>query len=227
MLNSIQEVLVGALRDVAGGVADRLPILLAALLFVVIGWIFGSAVGRVVHQLVEAVKADEWLTKAGVDKFMEKAGYKLNSAAFIGWLAKLFFILVSLVAAFNILGLSQVNDFLTQVLAYIPQVFVAAIILFVASIASDVLSGVVSGTSKAVGSHVAQLLGVMTRWAIWIFAVMFALSQLGIAGQFMSILFTGLVAMLALAGGLAFGLGGKEAAANFIKEVQSDIKEGK
>lgn len=227
MFQSLQTVLVQSLRDVAGGVADMLPKVLAALVFVILGWIFGAAVGKVVRQLVESVNADEWLKKAGVDVYLEKAGYTLNSGAFLGWLSKLFFIIVFLVAAFDILGLSQVNLFLVQVLAYIPQVLVAAIILFVASIASDLLSGVVTGATKAMGSRVSEMLGTMTRWAIWMFAFIVALSQLGIAPQYMYTIFAGFVAMLALAGGLAFGLGGKEAAAEFIKDMRAEVREKK
>ncbi len=224
MLNTLQTVLVSSIREVSGGVADTFPKILAAVLFIVLGWLFGSAVGRVVQQIVTSLKADEWLTKVGVDKFLERAGYKLNSAAFIGWLAKLFFIIVFMIAAFDILGLTQLNMFLSQVLAYIPQVIVAAFILFVASIASEILSGMVAGTTKAIGSHVSRMLGTTTRWAIWMFAFIIALSQLGIAPQYMYTLFAGFVAMLALAGGLAFGLGGKEAATEVIKEVRSDLK---
>ncbi len=227
MFQSIQKVLVSALRDVAGGVAETLPKLLAALIFVILGWVFGVAVGKVVKQLVEAIKADEWLRRAGVDKWLEKAGYTLNAAAFFGWLAKLFFIVVFLVAAFDILELSQVNVFLVQVLAYIPQVLVAAIILFVASLASDLLSGMVTGATKAMGSRVSEMLGAMTRTAIWVFAFIVALSQLGIAAQYMYTIFAGFVAMLALAGGLAFGLGGKESAAKLIADIQDEVKEGK
>lgn len=223
----LQTNLISALRDVAGGVAETAPKLIAALLFVVLGWVFGVAVGRVVHQLVEAVKADEWLTKAGVDKFLARAGYKLNTATFFAWLAKLFFIIVFLIAAFDILGLTQVNVYLSQVLVYIPQVIVAAIILFVASIASDLLSGIVAGGTKAIGSRVSEMLGALTRWAIWTFAILTALSQLGIAPQYMYTIFAGFVAMLALAGGLAFGLGGKEAAAKLIKDIQEEVREGK
>ena len=224
MLTTLKTVLVSSIREVWGGVADTLPKIIAALLFVILGWVFGTAVGRVVQQLVATLKADEWLAKAGVDKFLERAGYKLNSAAFIGWLVKLFFIVVFMIAAFDILELTQLNMFLSQVLAYIPQVIVAAFILFIASIASDLLSGMVAGTTKAVGSRVSQMLGATTRWAIWMFAFIIALSQLGIAPQYMYTLFAGFVAMLALAGGLAFGLGGKEAAAEVIKEVREEIK---
>lgn len=218
---------VQSVQGLAGGVADMFPKMISALLFIILGFLFGSALGRVVAQIVVAVKADEWLIKAGVGKFLARAGYKLDSAIFLGWLAKLFVVLVFLIAAFDILGLSQVNVFLSQALIYIPQVIVAAIILFVASIASDILGGMVVGTSKAVGSRVAQLLGSVTRAAIWVFAVIMTLSQLGIATQYMYTLFAGFVAMLALAGGLAFGLGGKDAAATLIKNIQEEIREGK
>lgn len=227
MFELIQTALKDSLREIAGGVADMLPKVIAAFIFIMLGWLFGTAVGRVIHQLVEAAKVDEWLKKSGVDKFIEKAGYKLNAAAFFGWIGKVFFIVVFLVAAFDILGLTQVNDFLSQVLEYIPKVIVATIVLFVASIASDLLSGMVTGATRAVGSRVSELLGALTRWAIWIFAFMVALAQLGIAAQFMGILFTGFVAMFALAGGLAFGLGGKDAAAELIKDMRDEVREKK
>ena len=223
----LQNELAQSIYGVAGGVGAVLPKIVVALIFVFLGWIFGMAVGRVIAQIIDALRIDTWLAKAGVDKFVERAGYRLNAGAFLGWLAKLFFIIVFLIVAFNVLGLSEVNGFLIQVLTYIPNVAVAMLVLFIASVAADIVGGVVSGASQAVGSHVAHLLGSITRWAIWIFALMFAFSQLGIAPQFMNILFTGIVAMLALAGGLAFGLGGKDAAADFIREVRNEIKTGK
>jgi hypothetical protein len=227
MLQLLQTELAQSILNVTGGVGAVLPNLIAALVFIVLGWVFGVAVGRVVTQIIDALRIDMWLAKAGVDKVVERAGYRLNAGAFLGWLAKLFFIVVFLVVALNVLGLSEVNVFLLSVLAYIPNVVVAMLILFIASVAADILSGVISGTSMVVGSHVSHLLGSITRWAIWIFALMIAFAQLGIAPQFMSILFTGVVAMLALAGGLAFGLGGKDAAAEFIKDVRKEVRDGK
>lgn len=227
MLQLIQSEFVSSVQGVAGGVAQTLPKILIALVLIIAGWIVGAAICRVVHELVDAIKMDEWLAKAGVGTFLDKAGYKLNSGMFLGWLAKMFFIIIFVVAAFDILGLTQINIFLTEVLAYIPQVVVAAIVLFVASIAADLLSGMVTGATKAVGSHVSQMLGAMTRSAIWIFAFIIALSQLGIAAQYMYTLFAGFIAMLAIAGGLAFGLGGKEAAAGLIKSICDEIKEKK
>lgn len=227
MLQLLQDGLAKSILDVTGGVGAVLPNIIVALIFVILGWVFGVAVGRVLSQIIDALRVDVWLAKAGVDKFVERSGYRLNTGAFIGWLAKLFFVVVFLIVALNVLGLSQVNAFLLSVLAYIPNVVVAMFVLFIASVAADIIGSTVSGTTLVAGSRVAHLLGGITRWAIWIFALMFAFSQLGIADQFMSILFTGIVAMLALAGGLAFGLGGKDAAAEFIREVRSEIKEGK
>ena len=227
MLQLLQNELAQSILDVSGGVGAVLPKIFVALVFVILGWVFGVAVGRVIAQIIDALRVDVWLAKAGVDKFVERAGYRLNTGAFLGWLAKLFFIIVFLVVALNILGLSEVNAFLIQVLTYIPNVVVAMLVLFVASVAADIVGGAISGATQAVGSHVAHLLGSITRWAIWIFALMFAFSQLGIAPQFMNILFTGIVAMLALAGGLAFGLGGKDAAGEFIREVRKEVRDGK
>lgn len=223
----LQTELVQSVLGVVGSIASVFPKLLAALVFIIIGWVFGSAVGRVLAELVRAAKVDELLAKAGVDKFLTRAGYKLNSGLFIGWIAKLFFVIIFLIAAFDILGLSQVNVFLVQVLDYIPQVVVAAMILLVASVVAEILSGMVGGATKAVGSHVAHLLGSVTRWAIWFFAVIIALSHLGIAPQYMFTLFTGMIAMLALAGGLAFGLGGKEVASELIRDIRGEIRDGK
>jgi small-conductance mechanosensitive channel len=227
MLDMLRTEFVQSIQGVSQGVIEALPRLLAAIVFIVIGWIFGTAVGRVVQQIVEAIKVDDWLRKAGVDRVLARAGYQMNSGKFLGWLAKLFFIVVMLIAAFDILGLSQVNSFLTQVLAYIPQVVVAAVIFFVASLASDILAGLVHGASRALGSRVSHFLDTMTRVAIWSFAVIMALSQLGIAAQYMYTLFAGLVAMFALAGGLAFGLGGKDAAKDLIEDIKTQIQERK
>src|SRR3989344_1226565 len=227
MLQLLQNEFAQSIISVTGGISNVLPNFIAALLLVVLGWIFGVAVGRVITQIVDALRIDTWLAKAGVDKVVERSGYRLNAGAFLGWLAKLFFIIVFLIVALNLLGLFAVNIFLLNVLAYIPNVIVAVLVLFIASVAADIVGGVVAGASLATGSRVAHFLGSVTRWAIWIFALMVAFSQLGIAAQFMNILFTGIVAMLALAGGLAFGLGGRDAAADFINEVRPELKEGK
>ncbi len=227
MIESLQMELIDSIKTVALGIAAHVPSMLAALVFIIIGWIFGSAAGKVVAHLVSSLRIDDALAKAGVTEVVSRGGYKLDTGAFFGWLVKAFFMVVFTIAAFDVLGLSAVNEFLRVVVAYIPNVIAAALILLVASIAADLVGGVISGATGAMGASAAHLLGTVARWAIWVFAFIAALSHVGIAEQYMFTLFTGFVAMLAIAGGLAFGLGGKVAAEDFIRKSREEMKSGR
>ncbi|MFC1615162.1 hypothetical protein ACFL22_01255 [Patescibacteria group bacterium] len=224
LLQTWSEVLTQSFQDLWIGVIGFVPSLIVAVVILILGWVIGAVLGRVVAQVINALKVDRALESAGATDLLGKAGFKLNSGAFIGALVRWFFIIAFLVAAFDVLGLSQVNIFLQQVvLIYLPQVIVAALILLVAAVIADAMQKVVVGSAKAADMEHAHFLGGVTRWSIWIFAIIIALSQLGIAPAFMQVLFTGIVAMLAIAGGLAFGLGGKEAASRFIERLRGDI----
>lgn len=218
------QVLAESFQNLWVGVIGFVPGLIVAVLIFVIGWIVASIVGRVIAQLIGALKLDMALKSAGLDMVLKRAGMELNSGMFIGGLVQWFIIVVFLIASLQIVGLTQVNEFLRNVvLGYLPNVIVAALILLVAGVVADTMQKVVTNSAKAAQVRSAGLLGGIARWSIWILALITALSQLGIAPQFMQILFTGLVAMLALSGGLAFGLGGKEAAAKYIEHLRGDI----
>ena len=155
---------------------------------------------------------------------LRKGGFSLDSGAFIGALVKWFVIVVFLVASFDVLGLNQVNLFLQQVvLIYLPQVIVAALIILVAAIIAETSQRLIAGTAQAAGLTSARFAGAVAKWAIWIFAIFMAVSQLGIATQFILTIFTGIVVAIALAVGLSFGLGGQEAAARLIEKVRSEV----
>ena len=205
------------------GVQFLLNLALAIIIFIA-GWVVGSVIAEVVSKIVKSIKVDALLESAGARGLLEKAGFRLNTGAFLGGLVKWFIIVVFLVAALDVLKLEAVTSFLANVvLGYIPQVIVATLILVVAAVLADLSQKVLSGGARALDSKHAGLVGGVARWAIWIVAILAALNQLGIAGGMMQTLFTGLVAMLALAGGLAFGLGGKDAASNYIEKLRSDI----
>ena len=209
-----------------GVVIDFLPKLLLALFVFIVGWVIADLIGRGVAHLIKMLNLDKLLGHAGFQDLVAKAGFKLNSGRFIGGLVKWFFIIIFLVVALDIVQLSQVNQFLNQVLIYLPNVIIAALILLVGSVVADLVDRLVEGSARAAGVRSSNLLGKVTHWAIWIFAIIVALAQLGIAAQFIQILFTGVVAMLALAGGLAFGLGGKDAASKTIEKVKSAVAHG-
>lgn len=206
------------------GVVLFVPKLIIALVIFIIGWIVAVALGKVVEQIVKALKVDVALKSIGADEPLERAGMKLDAGAFLGGLVRWFVILVFVLAAIDVFGLTQVTEFLRGVvLVYIPQIIVAALILVAAALLADVAQRVVEGSAKAAHLPSSGLLGGMTKWSIWVFAILAALYQLGIAGPFVQTLFTAFVAMLALAGGLAFGLGGKDHASKFLDRLKSDI----
>jgi hypothetical protein len=214
------EVLLNSLQNIWYGIADFLPALLLALVVFLVGWLVAELIKKGVVHLINAEKLDTLLEHTGLDNLVRKAGYKLHSGIFIGELVKWFIIVVFLVASLDIVGLTQVNFFLQEVvLVFIPNVIVAALVLLIASVLADIVDKLVTGSAKAAHISSADFLGHAARWAIWIFGIIIALAQLNIAPQFLQILFTGVIAALALAGGLAFGLGGREAAADVLKRI--------
>ena len=218
------DVLVASFQALWGGVVAFVPKLIVALVVFIIGWVIAVALGKVVMQIIRSLKVDMALKSLGLEEAVSKSGMRLDSGAFVGGLVRWFFILVFLLAAVDVLGLTQVTEFLRSVvLAYIPQVIVASLILVAAALLADVVYNVVSGAARAAGLPSAGFLGGISKWAIWVFAILAALYQLGIAGPFVQTLFTAFVAMVAIAGGLAFGLGGKDAAARYLERLRSDI----
>ncbi len=222
------DVLVDSFQQLWIGIISFIPKLIIALIIFIAGWIIAVALGRLVSQIIKAFKVDRALQAIGAEATLLKAGFKLDSGAFIGGLVKWFFIVVFLVASVDVLGLREVNAFLRDVvLLYLPNVIVAALILVVAAFIADVVKRIVVGSAKAAEVPSATMMGGVAKWAIWVFAILAALYQLGIAGVFAQTIFTGFVAMLAIAGGLAFGLGGKDAASQYVERLRKDIRSNK
>lgn len=218
-----------SLRDsftnLGSGVVNFIPNVIVAIVIFVVGWAIGSLLGQVISQIIKSLKIDNLLRTAKVDEVLRRAGFNLDAGRFVGDLVEWFVILVFLVASLDVLGLTQVTAFLNQVvLLYLPQVIVAVLILLVAVVIASAMQKAVVGAAMAAGVKSANFLGSVTKWAIWIFAVLMALFQLGIAAPFVQTLFTGLIVALSLAFGLSFGLGGQQAAAGFIEKMREEIK---
>lgn len=204
-------------------VAHFLPNFLIAIIIVIIGWVIGAIVGKAIGHIVRVLKVDNIFKGTMVEKTIARGGFKLDIGGFLGGLVKWFLVVAFLLAALDVLGLAQVNLFLQSVLFYIPNVIVAVMILLIAAVVADVLEKIVRGSAAAAGFHSAGLLGSVTRWSIWIFAILAALYQLGIAAPFVQTLFTGVIIALSLAFGLAFGLGGQDAAGRYVEKIRDEI----
>jgi small-conductance mechanosensitive channel len=105
----------------------------------------------------------------------------------------------------------------------LPKVVIASLVLVIATVIAGTMQKIVESSAKAANVHGASMIGSVTRYAIWIFAFIIALSELGIASAFMQILFTGFVAALAIALGLSFGLGGKDAASRAVDKFSNNM----
>ncbi len=197
------------------------PELLAALVILIIGLFLSSVLSKLAKKLVDFTKVDKLVNKIDATKKLEEAGLKISFSNMIAWIVKWFFILITLITVVDILKLEQVNSFLSDIAMYVPNVVVAVIILAIGLVLGQFIHDVVEKSAKAskVTKHTADMLAIVAKWSIIVFALLAALVQLGVATNLINILFTGLVAMLALAFGLAFGLGGKASAAAWLEKI--------
>lgn len=200
------------------------PEFLVALIVLILGWWISSFIGSAVSQVLRAVKADKAIDFTQVNKVFDKAGFKFSFSKFIGEVVKWFLIVITLITSLDILGLNRAIDILqTVVLNYIPQVIVASVVLVLAALISGAVEHFVAGSAKAMGAKSARFAAAVSKWSIWVLAILIALGELGIGQEYMLAIFIAIVSMLALAGGLAFGLGGKEAAAKALSKISDSV----
>jgi hypothetical protein len=213
-----------SLRNLYEKIILFLPNLLIAVIVLIVGWLLGTFLGDLAKKLVEMLKLDDAGRSAGLGRLSERTGRPFKVSLFVQWVVKWFFFLVSFIAAADILGLDQVTSFFyTDVIGYAGHVVVAMAILLLGIWAANFLSGIVEGTLRAGNIQSSKALSTITRWAVLIFAIIAALSELQIASGFLHDLFRAIVAMLAIAGGIAFGLGGKEHASRALNKVENDL----
>lgn len=219
------DVLSQSFQNLFYGLVTFVPSLVVAVVIFIVGWLVGIGIGRVVTQIVNALRVDQALRSTGIERVLSRAGFELSSGKFLGFLVKWFFIVVFLVASLDVLKLTTVNLFISDVvLGYLPQVIVAVLILLVAAVVAEAARRVVEGSAKAASLHASGFLGKVAQYAIWIFALLVALAQLNVAATFVQTLFTGVVIAVSLAIGLAFGLGGQKSAERYLERLEAEIK---
>lgn len=209
-----------ALLDLWGGFISFIPKLIGALIIFLIGWFISIGVGKLIAQLLRKIKFNRIFEKGGMKTALEKAEIKVDASGFIGVIFKWVLMIVFLLAAVEVLGLIQFADFLTEVLKYLPNVIIAVLIFAVAVIIADILEKVIRAAVEGIKVGYGHISGVIVKWSIWIFAILAILYQLQIAKELVQVLFTGIVALIVIAGGLAFGLGGKEFATNILQSIK-------
>jgi len=201
-----------------------IPRVLGALIVLLLGWVFAIGIGRVITEILNRMKFNEIFEKTGWAEAFRKAELKVNLPEFFGAIVKWILVLVFLLAAVEILGFLQFAVFLTGVLGFLPNVIVAALIFVVATILADISQKITVASIERAKIGYARLTGLFVKWAILGFAILAILVQLGIAKELIIILFQGIVALLVISFGLAFGLGGKDIAAEILRELRGKLK---
>lgn len=224
MVESYQSVAIGALQNLYEQTVAYVPNLFWAIIAVILGWLLGIFLSKAVRTILDAIKIDSLANQLGLQTLAERMDRKLSFSGLGAWVVKWFFYLGSFFAAADILGLDQISAFLYEdVLSYAGNVVVAAAILLLGLLAANFFSQLVASTVKASQLHEGGALAAVTKWAIIVFTVIAVLSQLQIAADFLQDLFRAVIAMLAIAGGLAFGLGGRDAAKRWLDGLEEDL----
>ena len=217
------------------GVAEALrvffsfvPGLIGAIIILLIGLFVGRLVAALVTKGLRAVHFDQIADRAEIDEFLANAGVRMDAAAVVGELAKWFIYLIFFQMAASVLGFPQLTQILNQIVAFIPRVVVAIVILLVGALAANLLAGLVRGSLGTAQVGNATLLSNVARYGVLAFAVVAALSQLDIAPATVTTLGMALIGAVALGLALAFGLGARDAAGNIAtgQLIKSDIQPG-
>lgn len=199
------------------------PIFWAGLVLL-IGLLVAKWAGAITVAFLSKIRLNQILKRMGLEDALAKVDTGLNAPKFFGEIVKWFLVVVFLMASSEILDLTQFSQFLEKVIAYFPNIFVAALIFLVAVFLADFSQKIVVGTLEEKKITYSRFLGKLIRWAIWFFAIMAILYQLKIIPSLILAIFIGGVATISIALGVAFGLGGKDLAVKILKELEEKFK---
>jgi len=212
------------IRQMLTRIMAYLPILLGALIILIVGWIVAKSIRRIVDWLLKVTRFDTLADKAGISEILRKGDLKISASHVVSGLVYWLIIIMVLVMAVDALGLPKGSDILASLFAYVPKVIAALLVLVVAMFLASFVSGIVQIAAGNAKLPKPELLAGISRWAIIIFALTISLAQLGIAPLLVTATFNIILGGVCLALALAFGLGGKDAAARYLEELKEKGK---
>lgn len=213
--------------DFISRIGSYLPQFLGGLILLLIGLVVAAILKEVVLRFLRFLNVEawfgnvtDWFSKVRTDRAVRGSVWTNLAAELVRWTVVILF----LVPAAEAWGLPKVTELLNQFLLYVPNVFVAAVVAFIGLVVANLVSQIVKNASSTLGSTSSNLLSSVARYALFFFTALIVLNQLGVASDLVRILFTGIVAMIAIAGGLAFGLGGQDTAKRILGELQKKLE---
>jgi hypothetical protein len=223
MIQNWGQAILNALSNALNLVLTFIPRLFGFVVILLVGWIIATLLSKAITLLLRKVGFDRMSERIGLTRFEQRMGVKMDSAGILGRIVYWFILLIFLVPAADALGVPAVSNVLNELVAYIPNVFVAILVLFLGALAATVVADLVRGTAASAKIGNPNLFANLARYAIIGFAALIALEQLQIAPALLNELFGAFVLALAIAFGLAFGLGGQETARKWLTRGESSM----
>jgi len=218
-MESVNGVLIDTLNGSSATIISFIPRFLSGFIILLIGIIISAFLRQMVREGLRLVKFESFLKKYGVPESKETADWSSILSEIVRW----FVIVVFLVSTAQVWGLGKFVDVLNNLLLYLPNVFVAVLLLLVGFVVSRLVYDLLMASVRGLSKESAKGIAMVGRWAVLIFVFLVVLNQLGIASDLIRILFGGIIAMVALAGGLAFGLGGKDIARDILEKLRKKL----
>lgn len=215
--------IVNALNDAVKLILTFIPRLVGFLVILIVGLIIATVISKTLTLVLRKIGFDRLANRIGLARFEQRMGISLDPAGVLGKIVYWFLLLIFLVPAADALGLPAVSNILNQLIAYIPNVFVAILVLFLGTLAAMFVADIVRGATATANIGNPSIFAAIARWAIIGFAALIALEQLQIAPALINELFGAIVAAVALAFALAFGLGGRETAQRWLSRGESTV----
>lgn len=204
---------------------SAIPKIIGFVIILIVGWLLSALVEKAIAAVLRAIRFNDLATRSGFADFVGKMGTGTDSSGLIAAIAKWFVRLITLVVAFDALGLPAVSDVLRQLLLWLPNLVVALVVLVIGGLAASALSRIVRGATAEAGLGNPDFLAKVASIAVWAFAIVVAVNQIGIATTLVNTLFMATVGAIALALGLAFGLGARETAGEIVRKWYSKGQE--
>src|ERR1700682_5288218 len=217
------QTIVNSLSNALTLIVNFIPRLIGFLIILLVGWIFATLVSKALTLVLRKVGFDRMSERIGLTRFEGRMGVHMDSAGILGKIVFWFILLIFLVPGADALGVPAVSNILNQLVAYIPNVFVAILVLFLGALAATVVADLVRGATASASMGNPNLFATIARFAIIGFASLIALGQLQLAPALLNELFGALVAAAAIAFGLAFGLGGQDTARKWLNRGESTV----
>lgn len=211
---------VGAWSTFSTKIMLFLPNLMAAIVIFVLGWLASRIIRSLITKVLSAIKFDSLTEKAGINALLAKGNIYKRPRDVLALLAYWFLLLIVIVASFDALGLPIISELLNKIVLYIPNIMAAMVVLIFGAVLSNFLSTFLQTVCSGLGKDMATLLSTIGKYSILILAITMSLQQLNIAVGVVTAAFSILFGAFCLALALAFGLGGRDAAATYLQKLR-------